>query len=93
MPRTEIGAREAITRADDLFREHRLAIYQHTDRMFAILMSLQWVAGIAFAIWISPRAWNGLSSHIHPHVWAAVFLGGAISFFPIVLALSRSGRC
>jgi hypothetical protein len=33
---------------------------------------------VATAIWISPRAWAGTTTEIHPHVWAAVFLGGAI---------------
>jgi signal transduction histidine kinase/CheY-like chemotaxis protein len=31
-------------------------------------------------------------SEVHVHVWAAVFLGGAISFFPIFMALTRPGR-
>jgi CheY-like chemotaxis protein len=30
--------------------------------------------------------------HIHPHIFGAVFLGGAISAFPILLALTRPGR-
>jgi PAS domain S-box-containing protein len=60
--------------------------------MFAGLMALQWLAGVAAALWISPKAWEGGSSHTHPHVWAAVFLGGAISSLPIILALSRPGH-
>ncbi|MEP6538528.1 MAG: ATP-binding protein, partial [Bryobacteraceae bacterium] len=57
--------------------------------MFAILMVIQWIAGIGTAIWISPRAWAGTSASIHLHVWLAIFLGGAITSLPVFLALTR----
>ncbi len=60
--------------------------------MFAILMVIQWVAGIIAALVISPRTWIGQSSQVHLHVWAAVFLGGVISFFPIIMAVLRPGH-
>lgn len=78
-------------RAAVLFREHQTAIYRRTDHMFAGLMVIQWLAGIAAALWISPRTWMGPDSQTHVHVWAAIFLGGAISSFPIYLALRHSG--
>jgi PAS domain S-box-containing protein len=55
-------------------------------------MALQWLAGIAAALWVSPKTWAGTASHTHPHVWAAVFLGGAISSLPILLAVIRPGH-
>lgn len=79
-------------RVADIFDEHQQLVHRRTDRMFAALMTLQWVAGVAAAIWVSPRTWAGTESQTHPHVWAAVFLGGAISSLPIVLALTRPGR-
>jgi PAS domain S-box-containing protein len=60
--------------------------------MFAVLMTLQWVGGIVAAYWISPRTWVGTTSQTHIHIWAAVFLGGAISSLPIFLAVTRPGR-
>ena len=60
--------------------------------MFAGLMALQWLAGVAAALWVSPKAWVGTDSHTHPHVWAALLLGGAISSFPIILAMTRPGQ-
>ena len=78
--------------ADALFRAHQDQIYRRTDRLFAHLMVAQWVAGIVFALWVSPRAWTGSTSQTHVHVWAAVLLGGAISLFPALLALLRPGR-
>jgi len=59
--------------------------------MFAVLMVVQWIAGIAAALWISPRTWIGTVSHTHLHVWAAIFLGGTISVFPIALAVKKPG--
>ena len=89
---TNPGAFPSIEgRAKDLFSEHQQNVYKQTDRMFAILMTVQWLTGIAAAIWISPRTWIGAESQTHLHVWAALFLGSAISLFPIGLALTRPG--
>jgi len=79
-------------RVAEIFDEHKQLVYRRTDRMFAALMTLQWVAGVAAALWVSPKTWAGTESQTHPHVWAALFLGGAISSLPIVLALTRPGR-
>src|SRR5258705_1916778 len=78
--------------ATDLYDAHRQGIYRRTDRIFAILMAIQWVFVIVAAIFISPRTWTGTSSHTHPHVWAAIFLGGAINTLPIFLALVHPGK-
>jgi PAS domain S-box-containing protein len=80
------------SRAIELFSQHQQDIYKSTDRMFAVLMMLQWVAGIVAAYWISPKTWIGSTSQTHIHVWAALFLGGAISSLPVLLALTRPGR-
>ena len=55
-------------------------------------MLLQWLAMVLAAIWISPRVWSGSESHIHMHVWAAIFLGGAITLPPVALVLVAPGR-
>jgi signal transduction histidine kinase len=79
-------------RASQLFEKSKDHIYKRTDRMFAWLMVFQWLAGVAAAVWISPKTWAGATSHIHAHVWAAVFLGGAITALPVFLAWKRSGH-
>lgn len=79
-------------RVAEIFNDHQQKICQSTDRMFALLMALQWVAGIVAAYLISPLTWAGTTSQTHLHVWAAVLLGGAISSFPIILALTQPGR-
>ncbi len=90
---TEWYAEESFQRrVTDLFTEHWQSIFRRTDRMFAALMVIQWLAGIAAALWISPKTWAGPQSQTHAHVWAAVFLGGAVSLFPVTLALLRPGE-
>jgi two-component system, sensor histidine kinase and response regulator len=78
--------------AEALFQAHQDRIFRQTDRMFARLFALQWLAGIVFAIWVSPLAWTGGTSQLHVHVWAAILLGGAVSLFPMVLVAIRPGR-
>src|SRR5258707_11379247 len=79
-------------RAEFLFHESRNTNYKRIDRLFAGLMCFQWAAGVIAAIVISPRAWAGTLSHVHIHVWAAIFLGGIITIFPVSLAMLRPGQ-
>jgi PAS domain S-box-containing protein len=89
----DLSKREAMMRqVTDIFNEHQQNIYRRTDQMFSALMALQWLAGIAAAYWISPKTWVGATSQTHIHVWAAIFLGGAISSLPIALAITQPGR-
>jgi len=80
-----------VRRADELFDQYQHDIHRRTDRLFAVLMILQWIAGIIFALWVSPRAWYGTISRTHIHVWAAIFLGGGICLFPALLGVFRAG--
>ena len=79
-------------RAEALFEQHRHDVAARTDRLFAVLMLVQWVGGIAFATFVSPFTWAGSSSHVHPHVWAAVLLGGTLTLLPAMLAWRRPGH-
>ncbi len=79
------------TRARELFHAHQLAVYQQTDRDFAILMPVQWLAGILAAWFVSPLTWRGVESRIHIHLWAAILLGGTITLLPMILVLRRPG--
>src|SRR6266536_1322680 len=80
------------TRATELFEEYQSDLHQRTDRLFAGLLGFQWIAGILFALWISPLAWSGAVSRTHVHVWAAIVLGGIINLFPAALGVLRPGR-
>jgi signal transduction histidine kinase len=82
----------ALKRSGQLFDNHQDRIHRRTDRLFAYLMIFQWLAGIAAAVWISPRTWIGTQSQIHVHIWAAIFIGGAITSFPVWLVWKRPGQ-
>ena len=79
-------------RGEQIFDEMRDAIYRRTDRMFAGLMIFQWLAGIAAALFITPRAWTGPDSTINVHVWAAILIGGANALLPVTLVLTMPGK-
>ena len=76
----------------ELFREQQQNIIRHTDRLFSWLMIFQWFFAIWLAFWLSPQTWVGVNSHIHPHVWLAIFLGGLITSVPVLLARLQPGR-
>ena len=77
---------------------------RRTDRLFSVLMPSQWMFGIVLSLCLSPWAWNGAERTVHPHVWSAIFLGGAITLPAMAIAIGclagwpratpwRSRRC
>jgi two-component system sensor histidine kinase HydH len=88
---TETTAEATALRAEELFREHRRSVWVRTDRLMAALMLAQWVFAIGLALVLSPYTWQGRIKSPHVHVYAAVFLGAAISSLPMVLCLKRPG--
>jgi two-component system, sensor histidine kinase and response regulator len=79
-------------RARAIFEDRLHHLRCRTDRMFAALLCGQWAFGVVVAAWISPRAWDGLASRVHPHVWASLGLGGLIASLPVHLALTSPGK-
>lgn len=77
---------------DSKYAAHARSIHVRTDRMFAILMALQWMGGIVMALVVSPHTWIGAQSAIHPHVLMAIFGGGVLASLPIALAVFRPGQ-
>lgn len=75
-------------RAAAVFKAHQAGLRLKVSRIFAVLMLLQWAGCIAIAFAYSPRAWAGTVSSIHPHIWAAVGLGGALALPCTALLLS-----
>src|SRR5688572_24192040 len=80
---------ELEPRTQELVAEHQSRIHAQTSRLFTILMIAQWIAGIAAALWISPRTWSGDASQVHLHIWLAVLLGGVITSLPVFLTITR----
>jgi two-component system sensor histidine kinase/response regulator len=79
-------------RTEEIYSQSIIAVYTRVDHMFVLIFILQWIIGIVIALVVSPKAWAGQNSQIHPHVYAAVFLGGILSLLPIYLGIFQSGK-
>jgi signal transduction histidine kinase len=86
-----VDATAQPSRADEFFSEQLQKIFLRTDGLFIWLMPCQWIAAIAAALWISPRTWAGAQSNIHPHLWAALLLGGIVTVVPLWFARKLPG--
>jgi PAS domain S-box-containing protein len=86
------GAVAASARVTVLFEEQRQNIIRHTDFLFSWLMIFQWFFAVGLALWLSPKTWAGMNSQIHPHIWAAIFLGGIITSLPVYMARAHPGE-
>jgi PAS domain S-box-containing protein len=86
-PRHSLPARSA----EQIFASSLRQLCVDTDRVFALLMPVQWLIGIALALWLSPRTWDGAASSVHPHVWSAAVLGGLIAVGAMTLVLKFPG--
>ncbi|MDP1796514.1 MAG: ATP-binding protein [Planctomycetaceae bacterium] len=75
----------------ELLREQQQRLCQSTSQLFGWLMLGQWAFAIVVAIWISPLTWSGTDHETHPHVWAAILLGGTIVCLPVTLAFRDRG--
>jgi len=81
-----INARAAQLRDEQLFARRK-----RIDRMFAVLLFVQYIAGIVGAIVVSPYAWEGKVKVLHTHVWVAILGGAGIVILPILMAILRPG--
>ena len=70
---------------------HAHRIYVRTDRLFVVLMTIQFITAIGAAFYISPRAWDGNSSYTHIHTIAAVVIGSLLAGLPISMVLRNPG--
>jgi signal transduction histidine kinase/DNA-binding response OmpR family regulator len=82
----ERGVEERTTA---LFRQAYDALARKVSHVFAFLFVGPWIFAIGLAFWRSPRTWNGADASVHPHVYAAIFLGGILTALPIALAKLR----
>jgi PAS domain S-box-containing protein len=80
------------TAIDRRFSDALRQLRSKTDRVLARLLVVQWLGMIGVALVYSPLAWEGRDSTVHIHVWAAIFLGGAICLYPAWLGWREPGK-
>ncbi|HEY9787356.1 MAG TPA: PAS domain-containing sensor histidine kinase [Candidatus Obscuribacterales bacterium] len=78
-------------RARAIFDRHRRMIQTSTDRMFAVLLVIEWLSGIVVAAVVTPVAWEGVTSNPQIHLLLAVWLGLVIIILPVILAWKQPG--
>jgi signal transduction histidine kinase len=82
----------AAERANHLARAHAMKTAARTDRLFSMLLLVEWGVTVLLAVILSPREWAGASSSVHLHVWVSVLLGGAIALPAAALARRCPGQ-
>ncbi len=75
-----------------LFEGSLNTLHRQTDRIFVIVLLVQWLLGILLSILFSPYTWSGTQSTIHLHVYAAIFFGGLLTSLPCCLAILQAGE-
>ena len=80
---------DVARRAKLLFLEHRQSNHTSTTRSFRRLLIIEWLALIAITLCVSPRTWAGTASSVHPHLIAAIVLGGLVAVPAVALAYVR----
>ena len=86
------SASRTLHESERMYEEHHRKNGLRTDRLIGSLMCLQWPAAILTALLISPSSWDGAARHLHPHLIAAIYLGGLITVPPVFLAFFRPGE-
>lgn len=79
-------------RSEVLFKRRLQSHQQRIDRLFRVLLILEWFAGILAAFVMSPRTWDGDASQTHLHVWTSILLGGLLTCFPVFLSYRYPGK-
>ena len=65
-------------RSEQLYRSERVALARRKDRMFAVLLVLEWLAGMAVASWSSPHTPIAHFPIVSVEIVAAAVLGAAV---------------
>ncbi len=77
--------------AERIYDESYEKLCVDNDKVFSVLLALQWVAAIVFALVVSPRTWIGERNLVHIHVIASVVIGGLLTIVPIYLNRKNPG--
>jgi signal transduction histidine kinase/CheY-like chemotaxis protein len=77
-------------RAERLLADQFDTIRRHTDRLFAALMPLQWIASVLAVLYFTPQSATG--AHDYRAISSAILAGACITLVSVFLAIRRPGR-
>lgn len=83
--------RRSVIKAQKLLKNQLEKIYRNCDVLFGGLLITEWLAAILVAMLWSPKAWAGIYSNTHVHVYLAIWLGLAIISLPLLLIIKMPG--
>jgi two-component sensor histidine kinase len=75
----------------NLFTKSYEALCRDNDKVFALILMLQWVGAVVAALVISPRTWLGNQSSVHMHVLFSFIAGGILTIYPVYRNLKMPG--
>ena len=65
-------------RQGEIFTAHYHKLSRRIDRLFSLLLTLQWLIASALALWVSPQVWQGHAEVIQLNFWLGVLGGGLL---------------
>jgi len=92
MQSNQINTDSKNRQIDALTKKNLEKNHVKSDRMFAVLMVIQWVVAVVLSFAVSPLTWIGAESSVHTHVYAAIIFGGVLAGSTVFLALANPGK-
>lgn len=83
---------DVSARTKELYLSMQHKSFFDTDRVFAKFLLAQWGLSLGIAWFVAPYTWSGETASLHPHLWAALILGGFISLFGSAVAHFQAGE-
>lgn len=83
--------RTVTARAQSLYRASKRALHARVDRLMLIMLLVQWIFAIVFAVTVTPYTWFGATRAWHVHLQTAIALGLAINTLPLLMCALRPG--
>ena len=80
---------ERQPRIQELFNSYNRRLQRRANWLFVLLLCGQWAYAALVALFWSPLTWAGATSAVHPHLMAALGLGGLLTLPPLLLIRAR----
>lgn len=78
--------------AHKMYLKTQKETWVRTDKLFSYLMLAQWIFAVICAMVISPQTYSGAVGTWHPHMIAALVLGGLLTLLPCSFVYLRPGE-
>ena len=80
------------SRVRDLAAGSLREFFAKADRIYGVILVVEWALLVATAVFYTPRTWIGAASATHAHVWAAIVLGALAAVPGFALSRLRPGE-